>query len=254
MPESYLEKLESEIEELKARAAINSPQYRSNDPPLIAPQAQVAFAHPVDSDVPNPLLEVSDGDGLFSGQESAQPVYNGHASDTAFGDRLLHCINNKAHNSISCTIPGHVAHPSFNRLLNKDFQLPNRNQANLLIRRVDSFIGTNYHLFEKRSFFRKLDRAYSGEGPPDLLFTCHLFAVLALGELYSNCKTTPGDSRERVPGTSWFVQAVGLLQDLYEIASIEQVQILLLLVCTLMSPAKSGSDLSSHSMQIHSAV
>lgn len=217
---------------------------------MIVSRAQVACAHTVDSDVPNPLLEVSDG--LFSGQESAQPVYIGHASDTAFGDRLLHCINN-AHNAISCNTD-HVSHPSFNRLLNRDFQLPNRNQANLLIRRVDSFIGTNYHLFEKRSFFKKLDRAYSGEGPPDLLFTCHLFAVLALGELYSNCKTTPGDSRERVPGTSWFVQAVGLLQDLYEIASIEQVQILLLLVCTWMNLAVDSSDLSSLSTPIRLAA
>lgn len=52
--------------------------------------------------------------------------------------------------------------------------------------------------------------------------------MLALGELYTHCKTNAADNR--IPGTSYFIQAVNLLQDLYEVGSIEQVQILLLLV------------------------
>lgn len=180
----------------------------------------------VEHDVPNPLLEVQDG--LFAGQDSAQPVFIGEASCTAFGDRLLQCVDT-SYSSVTCnTISDHITHPAFKRLASKEFQLPNRIQATLLVRRAHSFIGNNYHLFEKKSFFDKLDRAYSSEGNTDLIFTCHLFAMLALGELYSHCKTNAADAR--VPGTLYFVQAVNLLQDLYEVGSIEQVQILLLLV------------------------
>lgn len=186
---------------------------------------QITMVPPIDPDVANPLLEIPDG--LFAGQQSTQPVYVGEASCTAFGDRLLQCVNKK-YSTISCnTMPDHVTHPAFNRLLSKDFQLPNRIQAHLLVRRAQTFIGHNYHLLEKKTFFEKLDRAYNSQPPSDMLFICHLFAVLALGELYSNCKTTSADNR--VPGTNWFIQAVSLLQDLYEVASIEQVQILLLL-------------------------
>lgn len=195
-------------------------------PSVESPPEQTQHGHVAENDVPNPLLEVQDG--LFAGQDSAQPVFIGEASCTAFGDRLLQCVDS-SYSSVTCnTIPDHITHPAFNRLANKDFELPNRVQATLLVRRAHSFVGNNYHLFEKKSFFDKLDRAYSGEGGTDLLFTCHLFAMLALGELYTHCKTHAADSR--IPGTSYFVQAVNLLQDLYEVGSIEQVQILLLLV------------------------
>ncbi|KAF2165085.1 hypothetical protein M409DRAFT_67379 [Zasmidium cellare ATCC 36951] len=224
IPESYLEKLESEIQELKARESfVITSQIAA--PSVESPPDQVRQGHVAENDVPNPLLEVQDG--LFAGQDSAQPVFIGEASCTAFGDRLLQCVDS-SYSSVTCnTIPDHITHPAFNRLASKDFQLPNRVQATLLVRRAHSFIGNNYHLFEKKSFFDKLDRAYSGEGGTDLLFTCHLFAMLALGELYTHCKTNAADSR--IPGTSYFVQAVNLLQDLYEVGSIEQVQILLLI-------------------------
>lgn len=151
----------------------------------------------------------------------------GEAACTAFGDRLLQCVSTD-YTDISCnTMPDHVTHPVFDRCMNPAFQLPNRVQATLLVRRVDKFIGSNYHLMLRKSFFEQFDRAYNSQQLPDARWACHLFALLALGELYSNCKTNPDD--DRVPGMSWFIISVRLLQDLYEEASLEQVQILILL-------------------------
>ncbi|KAF7197925.1 putative transcriptional regulatory protein C3C7.04 [Pseudocercospora fuligena] len=82
-------------------------------------------------------------------------------------------------------------------------------------------------LFLKKTFFEQFDRAYNTSDQSDVLWACQLFALLALGELYSNYNM-PRDNSS-VPGTTFFVQAVSLLQDTYEVPSLEQVQILLLL-------------------------
>ncbi|EME47290.1 hypothetical protein DOTSEDRAFT_69282 [Dothistroma septosporum NZE10] len=223
VPESYLEALEREVSTLKATVSAGPLVMREASP---AHQARYGINnHVADPDVANPLLDIQNG--LFAGQQTSQPIFVGEAACTAFGDRLLECVD-RSHTDISCnTMRDHVTHPVFDRLLRDDVALPNRVQATLLVRRADSIIGHNYHLFEKKSFYRKLDRAYTCREPTDFIWTCHFFAVLALGELYSNCKMTSGDNG--VPGTSWFVKAVSLLQDIYEVATVEQVQILLLL-------------------------
>ena len=52
--------------------------------------------------------------------------------------------------------------------------------------------------------------------------------MLALGELYSNWHGDRGEAA--VPGTQYFVQAVSLVEDDYEGASIEHVKALTLIV------------------------
>ncbi|CAK1360864.1 unnamed protein product [Cercospora beticola] len=116
----------------------------------------------------------------------------------------------------------------FNRLMSSNYQLPDRVRASLLIRRVDRFIGNNYQLFLKKSFFRKFDETYASNNFSDVLWGCHLFALLALGELYSCYHAEPTNGKD-VPGTAYFLQAITLLQDDYEHPSIEQIQVLLLL-------------------------
>lgn len=227
IPESTLEKLEAEIRDLKAQLASRTPLPEASTHVLPTPAREEAPPGPTTVEpFPNPLLEVQHG--LFSGQaSSSEPVFVGEAACTAFGDRLLQCVSTN-HTDISCnTMPDHVTHPAFDRCMNPSFQLPNRVQATLLVRRVDRFIGNNYHLMLRKSFFEQFDRAYNSQQTPDARWACHLFALLALGELYSNCKTNPDD--DRIPGMSWFIMAVRLLRDLYEVASLEQVQILILL-------------------------
>lgn len=140
----------------------------------------------------------------------------------------------------------------FNRQMSSNYQLPDRVRASLLIRRVDRFIGNNYQLFLKKSFFIKFDDAYALNDSSDLLWGCHLFALLALGELYSCYHAEPTNGKD-VPGTAYFLQAIALLQDDYEHPSVEQVQVLLLLVSSSTSRRGNDTNPQSHSMQIASA-
>lgn len=156
----------------------------------------------------------------------------GGASCTAFGDSVLQSIDKSPNALPRDAVPGYFTHPSFNRLLHTSIALPDRSQAILLARRAHSHIGSNYHLFERRAFFVKLDAAYRSSAAADPLFACHLYAVMALGELYSNCKSSKLGA-ESIPGTEWYVQAVNLLEDLYETPTVEQIQVLLLLVSIL---------------------
>lgn len=223
VPESYIDKLEAQIRDLKTQLLCSpSAPTVTRDQVDTPRQLPETYSGP-DPDVPNPLLEIHHGS--TTGDVSS---FAGEAACTAFGDRLLHCVDKRHDARSHSTMPDHVSHPVFNRLTNATFQLPNRVQASLLIRRVDRFIGNNYQLFLKKSFFEKFDRAYNSGEPPDPQWACHLFALLALGELYSSY-STPKDGAT-VPGTAYFVQAVGLLQDNYEHPTVEQVQILLLLV------------------------
>ncbi|USW53315.1 hypothetical protein Slin15195_G066340 [Septoria linicola] len=222
VPGSYLDKLEAQVRGLKEQLSATPAATSSGQDSQDASHQVIETITGADADVPNPLLEVHHGPPT-----NHTSSFAGEASCTAFGDRLLHCVNKSCEAVPNSAMPDHVSHPVFNRLTNPSFQLPNRVQASLLIRRVDRFIGNNYQLFLKKSFFEQFDRAYNSGEVPDLLWACHFFALLALGELYSSY-STPGDG-ETVPGTANFVQAVALLQDQYERPSVEQVQILLLL-------------------------
>lgn len=241
--DSYLDKLEAQVRSLTEQiSATHAATPNGQDTQSVSHQATERLTGP-DADVPNPLLDVHHGPPT-----DYTSSFAGEASCTAFGDRLLHCVD-KTCVSVPCSImPDHVSHPVFSRLTNPSFQLPNRVQASLLIRRVDRFIGNNYQLFLKRSFFDKFDRAYNSGEIPDLLWACHFFALLALGELYSSY-STPGDG-ETVPGTANFVQAIALLQDNYEHPSVEQIQILLLLVGSTYDTHQNATDSSSRSTPI----
>ncbi|KXT14862.1 hypothetical protein AC579_745 [Pseudocercospora musae] len=220
IPESYIDKLEAEIRNLRAQLSSSPAETRRPDAVPRSPPNDHEDVHPgPDPHVPNPLLDTHHfPDNTF---------FTGEGACTAFADRLLECVDQSSDSPSSSTIPGHVTHPTFNRLHKHDFELPNRIQASLLIRRVDRFIGNNYMLFLKKMFFEQFDRAYNTTDQPDILWACQLFALLALGELYSNYNMPTADST--VPGTAFFIQAVSLLQDTYEVPSLEQVQILLLL-------------------------
>ena len=107
-------------------------------------------------------------------------------------------------------------------------------QASLLIQRALRFLGTDYHLIRRKSFFEQLEKVYLQGHQADRIWMCSLFVMLALGELYSNWH---GDSSETaVPGTRYFLQAMSLIEDRYEDASIEYLQALNLLVMSRLAP------------------
>lgn len=111
---------------------------------------------------------------------------------------------------------------------NPSFRLPNRTYAHLLIKVALRFLGNDYHLMLRKNTLEKLDGLYRGQCFDDPILLCRLFAIFAIGELYTNRKATAKASE--VPGTGFFMQAMSLFQDLHEEATVSYIEILILLV------------------------
>lgn len=234
----YIKKLEGEVRDLRAQQQqqqqlLSAPSETSiyEAPPSVIvavannDQGQNSPAQFTDTDVSNPLLESPTG--FVAAGPLSPPVYIGETSCVAFGDTLLQCVDKDTDLAL-WPRPTYFQHDLFNRLVRSDIVLPDRIQSRLLVEVAVRFIGTDYHLLLKKTFYGKLDRICADEEPRDLVWICKFFILLALGELYSN--RSRRNTSQCVPGTDYFLQATGLLQDLYESPSVEQVEIMILFV------------------------
>ena len=190
-------------------------------------------------------------DASLSGQETSSPSVGNDAecsesaapqqielaadsSCTAFADQLLsHVRSTSKADPVPASDRPYFRHDALQRPSEPRFDLPNRMQASLLIQRALRFLGTDYHLIRRKSFFEQLEKVYLQGHNADRIWMCSLFVMLALGELYSNWH---GDASETtVPGTRYFLQAMSLIEDRYEDASIEYLQALNLMVISRLA-------------------
>lgn len=163
---------------------------------------------------------------FVSDESSIQPMFRAEASSETFGGRLLQYIRHDERQPP----PRHYAyfkHPKLHRIMSTDCELPNKNYAKLLVRAVLRFIGGDHHLLLRKSFLVRLEETYQLEVLDDPIWLCRLFVVLALGELYSRGGTKKGPG---VPGTGFFMKAMGLFQDMHEEPTVSYIETLLLLV------------------------
>ncbi|GAB7353472.1 hypothetical protein MBLNU459_g3928t2 [Dothideomycetes sp. NU459] len=142
-----------------------------------------------DGDAQDSLLEVP-ARATQLNASARQTAFVGESACTAFGDQLLSCLG------IEDATPASIK--------KRDYSKP---------------------------FLEKLDQLYkSRQECEDKVWICKLFVVLALGELYANRhQSHQTKENSSVPGTEYFLVAIGLLQDLHEEASVQQVEVLLLL-------------------------
>lgn len=186
----------------------------------------------VESDISNPIHEP---DRIFTLDEASRQQFVGESTCLAFGDRILQCLNPQFMTTPLHTDRQYVRNPIFARQLSSasSCKLPERIRANLLIRVALRFIGQDYHLFLHDDFLNKVDQAYQpGQSiEQDTVWLCKFYVMLALGELYSTSLPAAKEGLpSSVPGTGHFLTAVGLLQDLFEEPSIDQIETLLLFV------------------------
>lgn len=214
----------------------------------------------VDPNISNPIHE----DGrIFTVNRDSQQQFVGESTCAAFGDRVLQCLDPQT----VTTMPMHaerqyVHNATFSRQLSSvaSCNFPDRIRANLLVRVAIRFIGHDYHFFLHQDFLQQLNRAYnsSKNQEHDSGWVCKLFVILALGEMYSTSLPAAKEARpSTVPGTDYFLTAVGLLQDVFEEPSISQIETLLLFVSssTYFGNEHVVSNLtSSPSTQTHSDV
>ncbi|RDW78260.1 hypothetical protein BP5796_06112 [Coleophoma crateriformis] len=232
--ESYIRKLEAELSAAKRKA---SPE-QSSEAEALAERQPKAPSYTRHShkrfraaavDAPSPPGD----DGLvespaepFLDEMNIQPTYIGEAACTTFGSKFRQFLLG------GCTPPP-VQRPKYYKNIKllrascTECELPNRSDAQLLVRVVLRFVGADYHLLRRRSFLERLDETYKLPVLDDPIWLCRVFTVLALGEVYSvRSSRLHGDG---VPGTAFFVKAIEFFQDLYEEPTLEYIETLTLL-------------------------
>lgn len=179
------------------------------------------------SEAPDSMIEL--GLAFASDENYIQPRYSGEASSETFGGRLHQYINHGERRPPPRSYP-YYKNPKLLRVSSTECNLPNKNYAKLLVRAVLQFIGGDHHLLLRKSFLRKLDETYQLEVLDDPIWLCRLYTVLALGELYSIGRSGSTRRVTGVPGTAFFIKAMGFFQDMHEEPTVPYIETLLLLV------------------------
>lgn len=180
---------------------------------------------------------------LFDGQleplareieHSSEPAFIGEASCAAFSNRLLQCLDGNY-------APATAGFSNYYRLnsiprmpLDGGYYFPERMHAKLLLNVARRFIGNYHPLFLEVTFMKEVDAVYRRLMTPSSLWLCKFYALMALGETYTNRRGVLDGNR--VPGTEYYVRAVYMLQDAYEEPSLMQVEVLTLLVGHFSAP------------------
>lgn len=163
---------------------------------------------------------------------STQPIYIGEAACTAFGTRLRQFLGGS---EPVAPLPrsNYVKDKAFARMSPTEIELPTKTYAQLLIKVALRFLGNDYHLMLVKTTLSRLDGLYRGESFDDPVFLCKLFAIFAMGEMYSNQRAASTKDSTVIPGTKYFIQAITLFQDLHEEATVQYIETLLIMVFSM---------------------
>ncbi|VUC31687.1 unnamed protein product [Clonostachys rosea] len=206
-------------------------------------------------------LPVNESRGLHQLDRALEQHFTREPTCLAFVESILKSLNTDDNPSSVATGRQYVQNPAFARQVGHvdTSKFPERIRGTLLVRVALRFIGQDFHLFLQGDFLQQIEKVYMSKGTQqvDALWACKYFVVLALGELYSTSKSTVrhGGGLE-VPGTGYFLIAVGLVQDLFEEPSIAQIE-LMLLFCfysTALCRVKSAHMYSGMAMRMSTTL
>ncbi|RAK86297.1 fungal-specific transcription factor [Aspergillus costaricaensis CBS 115574] len=215
--ESYLDELLTQNAQLREQLrSISTPQSSS------ATTAEGSIPQESYPPVQNPLL--GERAWFYPYDPSAPPIYMGDAACTAFATRLRQFLTGDPNTA-------HVARTQYtpeSSLLEGATQWPGLAQARLLVRIAFNQLSRVYHLFLRKSTIEHLESIYRTPSlRDDPAVMCKFFALFALGEVYSSRANS--SSTGRVPGTLYYVRAMGLIPILPERPGVIHVESLLLL-------------------------
>ncbi|KAK4142435.1 proline utilization trans-activator-like protein [Dichotomopilus funicola] len=251
VPESYLRNLEADSKRLRAVIQSQRTQNPTPESHAASPGPGPARNHDDDDDalplspeetrMLNPLFDAQPSPPLAQQprEPSSEPGFIGEASCAAFSNRMLQCLDgtyapSTAGFSHYYRLPPPPPDPSARLPISLEEEIcyfPERMHAKLLLNVARRFIGNYHPLFLEVTFMRELDAVYRRQMTPSTLWLCKFYALMALGETYTNRRGVLDSNR--VPGTAYYVRAVHmhmqLLQDVYEEPSLMQVEVLTLL-------------------------
>lgn len=157
-----------------------------------------------------------------------QPVYIGEAACTSFVSGIRQHLNPNM--PVSTIRRSTFPQDDWSHLQEPLAQLPDRIYAGLLIRVVTRFVGSDYHLMLRKRILQRLEESYAMNCWDDPVWMTTLYTIFALGELYSNRRSTMQTGEQFVPGSGFFTEALRFYQRVQEQASVPYVEMLLLMV------------------------
>lgn len=217
--QSYVEDLLREIQQLKE----NGPK-RASEEAQAAPQDEPSSTGPKPKEgVQNPLFE--DRPWFLPVASLEMPIHIGEAADAAFSTRFRQTIE-----------PDKASHiPRMNFITDETILAlsevpcpwPNAARLRYLVRVAMTTICRCFHIVRKSATLKLVEEVIANPQSIVRLQECKLFALFALGELYST-KTAVKDGS--FPGLHYFAHARKLTTIPSERPSMETIEIALLLV------------------------
>ncbi|KAM5343461.1 hypothetical protein ACJ41O_011998 [Fusarium nematophilum] len=204
-----------------AASVVNVNTSSLRDDAVPAPDNDQARPPETGEAVRNPLLE--DRPWFFS-LTPEMPMLVEEAADAPFATRFRQELSGKSQRHIPRT--EHVADDTIMSLWNSECSWPTPSKARFLLKVALNTVCKRYYLVRRSTTLRLLEQAIHNPSVCDLLLSCKLFALFALGELYST-RTSPTENQP--PGIMYYLSANQMLRLLSERPRIDCVEVLLML-------------------------
>ncbi|EOD43596.1 putative fungal specific transcription factor domain-containing protein [Neofusicoccum parvum UCRNP2] len=221
---SYIEELLEENERLR-----DSNRNSSSASALPTPNTTtVADAEPQgdaadnDDTERNPLLE--DRAWFFPMNTAEMPIHIGEAADAAFATRFRQALSDTQHRHIPRT--HYVTDEELMALTDIECPWPSGPRARFLVKVSLNTICQRFHVVRKSAILDGLEMAIRNPAGCDQLFKSKLWAMFALGEVFSTRTVSPDGY---FPGLVYFARASRMLRVLGERPRIDSIEVVLLL-------------------------
>ncbi|KAI5918470.1 fungal-specific transcription factor domain-containing protein [Camillea tinctor] len=242
---SYIENLLAENQRL--REASIRPDPDRNDDINAANQEAVKGTNAQSDSARNPLLD--NGSWFVPHSTSEMPGLVGEAADTAFATRFRQAMANDQ-NIQHMPRTHYVFDSTLASLADAECPWPPISRARLLVKFAIDTVGSCYHCVRRSEVFRSLKQHYCNPFSLNSVLSCRLWALFALGEVYSARTMSIADGD--FPGLAYFARASRILRNLRERPQIETIEILLLLslYSLLMNRRYNASFLASTAVRV----
>ncbi|KAL1631432.1 hypothetical protein SLS54_000192 [Diplodia seriata] len=225
--QNYIEELLEENERLResTRTSHSSSALPTPNPATAAENDRPADVSENDEAERNPLLE--DRAWFFPMNTSEMPIHIGEAADAAFATRFRQALSDTPHRHIPRT--QYVTGEELMALTDVDCQWPTAPRARFLVKVSLNTICQRFHAIRRSALLDGLEMAIRNPTCCDELFKCKLYAMFALGEVFS---TRTVSAQGYFPGLLYFARASRMLRVIGERPRMDSIEILLLLLDT----------------------
>ncbi|RDW58361.1 hypothetical protein BP5796_12291 [Coleophoma crateriformis] len=155
------------------------------------------------------------------------PIYIGEAACTAFATRFRQSLSPGNQNVPHVPRTHYVHDEKLSSPAAGQMVWPSRTQAELLLKVALANVNRSFHVVLPKETMASLDQAYRSPSFSDSVVKCKLFALFALGEVYSRMSMTT--LPDEFPGLPYFIHSCSLIQVLPERANLGHIEALILL-------------------------